>query len=299
MSANAVIIPIVSAVQLKNVLYATDFSEAARIALPLVATLARRYQSTVFVAHISEPHGYPLISPESASVRDDSLDREVCRHMYELLGDSLLNSLSTRTLLKSGNLIEELEKIVHEQHIDLAVLGTHGRQGFKRLRMGSVAEAAFRNLLCPVLTVGPNLLNRFADTSKITSILFPTDLSKESMSVFPYLASLAHEYHAKITVLHVLPQQTANNPDARSLAEPIRKQMERTFSPLISPECEIEFVIDAGDASECILEQARSRDVDLIGLGVCKAGEITIHFRNTVTYRVVVEAPCPVLTHRS
>jgi nucleotide-binding universal stress UspA family protein len=37
--------------------------------------------------------------------------------------------------------------------VDLIVLGTHGRSGFRRLLMGSVAEAIVRRAKCPVLTV--------------------------------------------------------------------------------------------------------------------------------------------------
>ena len=65
----------------------------------------------------------------------------------------------------------------------------------------------------------------------IKHILFPTDLSDESRAVFPYLASLASEYKASLTLLHVLPIETATNPDAKSLAEPLRKEMQNIFSP--------------------------------------------------------------------
>jgi nucleotide-binding universal stress UspA family protein len=164
--------------------------------------------------------------------------------------------------------------------------------------VGSVAESLVRNLPCPVITVGPLLAHRFLGMVKVQSILFPTDLSVESRAVFPYLASLAHEYGARITVLHVLPPETAGNPEAKTLAEPLREEMMHIFCPQISPECEAEFLIEAGDASECILACARDRKVDLIGLGIRKAGEMTTHFRNTVTYRILLNASCPVLTHR-
>jgi hypothetical protein len=72
--------------------------------------------------------------------------------------------------------------------------------------------------------------------------------------------------------------------------------VERIFGPEISPECETEFMIACGDAAERILEAARN--ADLIGFGIRKAAAITTHFHNTVVYRVLVEAECPVLTCR-
>src|SRR5947209_1012064 len=49
------------------------------------------------------------------------------------------------------------------------------------------------------------------------------------------------------------PPETEDNPEAITLAEPLRRQMMRIFCPQLSPMCEAEFLIDAGDASQKIL----------------------------------------------
>jgi nucleotide-binding universal stress UspA family protein len=49
-----------------------------------------------------------------------------------------------------ANVIVELSK-----NADLIVIGTHGRTGFQRLALGSVAERVVRMGKCPVLVV-PN-----------------------------------------------------------------------------------------------------------------------------------------------
>ncbi len=72
--------------------------------------------------------------------------------------------------------------------------------------------------------------------------------------------------------------------------------MERTFGPEISPECDAEFLIEAGETAARILQ--RAGDADLIGFGIRKAGEAATHLRNTVTYKVLMNALCPVLTCR-
>ena len=40
-----------------------------------------------------------------------------------------------------------------DHEIDLIVCGTHGRQGWDRIALGSVAENVVRRAPCPVLTV--------------------------------------------------------------------------------------------------------------------------------------------------
>jgi nucleotide-binding universal stress UspA family protein len=166
--------------------------------------------------------------------------------------------------------------------------------------LGSVAEDLVRTLSCPVLTVGPHIEKRFADMARIENILFPTDCSQESLVVFPYLASLAHEYSARLTVLHVLPAAMEGNLETHLLVAPWRKRMmEDTFCPQISPQCHSDFVVAFGDTEETILAYARRTKADLIGLGIRSATEFTKRFSETVAYRILAEAECPVLTHHA
>jgi nucleotide-binding universal stress UspA family protein len=298
MNASAAERSMVPAVQVRRILYATDFSEASCAALPLVSAFARQYGSTVYIAHIWSPLPYSMVTPESASTLEDGQERQAQTKASELQASAELAGLRTAVIVEPGDPVEELNRTVCEQNIDLVVLSTHGRTGWKHLVMGSVAEELFRNLTCPVLTVGPCFSKWFSEESQLRSILFPTDLSEESRSVFPYLASLASEYKSDLTVMHVLPEETGTNPDARRLAEPLRKEMEAMFSPHISSRCRAQFVIEFGDTAKSILIIAEGRNVDLIGMAVRKALPISTHFRNTTAYRVVLGAQCPVLTCR-
>jgi nucleotide-binding universal stress UspA family protein len=185
---------------------------------------------------------------------------------------------------------------VHQSHIDLAIVSTHGRTGLKHLLLGSVAEELFRNLPCPVLTIGPKMARQFGATSEIKEILFPTDLSYESGAVFPHLAAVAAEYKSHMTLLHVVPRSHGRNSTDGEQSESLRQAMHRMFCAQIDPRCEGKLIVEAGDPVERILAHARADNVDLIGFGTRKAGEISTHFRNTVPYRVLLEAECPVLT---
>jgi nucleotide-binding universal stress UspA family protein len=298
MKASTVVISFAPAIELQRILYATDFSDASLAALPLVSTIARKYGSRVFVVNVSTSVSYAMVSPEVAVALQHSDELTARSKVLDLVNTEDMAGLSTTAVVRSGFPTEELERFVREQKIDLAILGTHGRTGMKHLLMGSVAEELFRHLPCPVLTVGPNVSKASMQATDIRHILCPTDLSDESRAVFPHLASLAAEYKASLTLLHILPTETATNPDAESLAEPLRKEMQNIFSPHVDAHSPAEYIIDFGDAAERILAHAESGRADLIGMGVRKAGEITTHFRNTVAYRVVLQAHCPVLTSR-
>lgn len=293
---NAAAIPILPAVRLKHLLYATDFSDASRAALPIVSAIARKYGSHVFAAHVWSPLPYSMVSPEALSTLEGKEERDAREVLEQFVRTSEFEGLEVTPILRCGDAVRELGRIVHQQHIELAILSTHGRTGFKRLLMGSVAEELFRCLPCPVLTVGPNISSRFAAASEVKEILFPTDLSFDSGAVFPYLAALAAEYAAGVTLLHVVSRDDRKHPAGMDEADALRSAMRRMFVPQIDPRCEARLLVEAGDPVERILSHARNDKADLIGFGVRQGGEISTHLRNSVPYKVMLGAECPVLT---
>jgi len=293
---NARAIPVLPAIRLKHILYTTDFSEPSRTALPIVAAIARKYGSHVFAAHVWPPLPFTMMPPKALSSLDGKEEQDARDLLETFVRIKEFEGLPVTPILRCGDAARELDRIVRQQRIDLVVLSTHGRSGFKRLLMGSVAEKLFRNLPCPVLTVGPNVSARFKTQSEVKEILFPTDLSHESGAVFPHLAALATENSARITMLHVEPREDRRHPAAMDEPDVLQNAMERMFCAQVSPRCEVRLVVESGDPAERILARARADNTDLIGFGVRNTGEISSHFRNTIPYKVVLESECPVLT---
>src|SRR5512136_1016860 len=134
---SAIAIPILPAVRLKNILYATDFSEASRAALPMVAAIARKYGSQIFAAHIWAPLPYSMMKPEELSLLDDKEESDAREVLEKFVRIKELEGLQVTPVVKCGDTARELSRIVHQHHIDLAVLSTHGRTGFKHVVLGS------------------------------------------------------------------------------------------------------------------------------------------------------------------
>jgi len=51
---------------------------------------------------------------------------------------------------------DEILAVLAERRADLAILGTHGRSGFERLTLGSVAADVMREGACNLLVVPPD-----------------------------------------------------------------------------------------------------------------------------------------------
>lgn len=291
---SAIPIPVLPAISLKRILYTTDLSKASRAALPFVSAIARKYGSQVYAAYVWSPLPYTMVPQGKAPLIEEKQRKDAQKALEKVLGAKELAGMAIKPVLACGEPVAELKRIIQESRIDLAIVSTHGRTGFRHLLMGSVAEELFRTLPCPVLTVGPNISTRFAARPEVKRILFPTDLSLDSKAVFPYLAVVAAEYDASITVLHVLPGENHRHPSALDEAGVLKEEIQRMACHQVDPRCRVSTVVERGDPAERIL--AHATNADLIGFGVHKASEFTTHFRNTIPYKVVLHAPCPVLT---
>jgi nucleotide-binding universal stress UspA family protein len=279
---------------LKNILFATDFSEASMKAFPYAASLARKFGASVFACHIITPTSLATAAPQSAPYFYEAEYEAATKELDNIVHSPELKGIKTKALLSSGILGDALQEEIKQNHIDLIVAGTHGRTGLRRFLLGSAVEGICRVATCPVLTVGPDQPN---SRIKLDNILVPTDLSEESMRALPFVVRIAGAYGAKVTVLHVLPEETASNPETQKLSEPVCRNMVDIFEPRLAP-LNAEYVIESGETVGTILKVARDKSADMIVLGVRDAFLPGIHVRTSVAYQIMAAAHCPVVNCR-
>src|SRR4051794_10846548 len=118
----ATIIPILPRLQLKRILCATDFSPGSRSALPMVAAMARRYHSEVFIANVWSPLAYTMATPEALGALEKEQEEVTRKKLAEFLYDAEALGIIPRAIIKTGDPVEEIGRIVQEQSIDLAVI---------------------------------------------------------------------------------------------------------------------------------------------------------------------------------
>jgi nucleotide-binding universal stress UspA family protein len=303
-----------TSVAIKNVLFATDFSEASEAALPYVAAF-----SSCFGSHIHLTH----VLPEVTFLRPGSPDPGVIGSIYEDAhsgAQEKMRRLVRRikdhphdTYLRHGEIPQVVSDLVREQEIDLIIVGTYGRTGLGRLIMGSVAEEILRQAPCPVLTVGPkvigaavrNMAHRDRELAplpvQIRNILFATDFNQQSSKAITLALSLAREFHARLSLLHVIDDygdHINENPGPIEISLRMLQELIPTETGQHPPEVLAQFGVPA----EAILQTAAERETDLIVLGARPANghlKAATHLSIGVAHRTVVGANCPVLTVRA
>lgn len=132
----------------KKVLYATDFSAAARHALQYATALAREAGATLLIAHVSTVEEYPvgeLFDEEAEPFPPEFEQLKAVRPSDE--------SVPCEHRLLYGDPAAAIVKLAADEHAETIVMGTHGYTGLTRLLAGSVAERVIREAPCSVVAI--------------------------------------------------------------------------------------------------------------------------------------------------
>ena len=287
-------------IQLQNILFLTDFSPAANAAIPYATEVAKRFGAKLFALHMRTPVINPMTEPATWATLEKAAEAEA-QNQREILRKSF-PGLEPHVLIAEGDLYAGILEVVTKHKIDLIVLGTSGRSGAAKFFLGSVAEEIFRQAPCPVITVGPFTPGGPLGDGKIKEIVYATDFSPESTAAAAHAISLAQEFQAHLTLMHVIANEA---PGDLLLPGELVKATEQHLRNLVPPEaelwCEPRFMVVQGEPAQNILDVARSRNADLIVLGIHKPSGFpgaSTHLPIATAHKVVSHAPCPVLTVR-
>ena len=140
----------------------------------------------------------------------------------------------------------------------------------------------------------------------IHHILFPYDGSERGQEIVPYVRSLAERYHARVTIIGVVPPTFAHVPAQAGLhlregaeISEWRRHLQSELDRAFLDEFEgvlVDRVAEAGDPAFRIVDFAHRHDVDLIAMPTRGAGTFRSLLIGSVTAKVLHDARCAVWT---
>ena len=304
-------------IEIRRILCPIDFSDHSRRAIDHAVAIARWYESALTVLHVYSPAPVAAFSPGPMIFEPivlTSVDRD------QLLADvkafaqaESAPEVPVEAVVREGNPAGQILEQATAMRADLLVIGTHGRSGFERFVLGSVAEKVLRKASCPVLTVPRGLPDAVpAGPVLYKRILCPVDFSDTSMHALNYAISLAQEADGQLTVLHVIGHEFEDTADRanvvydagmtiRDFLKAREDALQRRLQEVVSgaPEfCRVESLMKHGKPWREVLRVAEAQQSDLIVMGVQGRGSADLLFFGSTTQHVVREASCPVLTLR-
>lgn len=135
---------------IKRILVPVDYSSTSGVALETALVLAKSFDAAVEVLHTWTDAGYvdaSIGADVNALIAKQA--REEMQKFLEKLAPPSNIELTAR--VQHGIPWQVITTLSPDY--DLIVMGTHGRTGFKRLVLGSVAARVVQHAECPVMTV--------------------------------------------------------------------------------------------------------------------------------------------------
>jgi nucleotide-binding universal stress UspA family protein len=136
----------------RRILVPTDMSRESGRAFPMAAMLARTFGAEVIGLHVATPpHGDGYFGTSGVAYElDSSVPSE--QALVDFMGTGFIGAqLTPRVML--GCSWDQIITSAKQEHADLIVMSTHGRDSLRDKVIGSHTERVMRQAPCPVLVV--------------------------------------------------------------------------------------------------------------------------------------------------
>ncbi len=173
----------------KKILVATDFTKVAECAINHAAYTAKATNSEVWLIHI-------ISDEDQRSEAERKLDQEI-RLVKEIHFD-----IPVETVVRSGNIYDDIKGFAEEIHASLIFMGTHGMKGMQFIT-GSNALKVVKESQVPFIIVQEKLMKE----GGYDDIIVPITLDSSTKQKFAYAAALGSYFNATIHLI------TAYEPD--------------------------------------------------------------------------------------
>ncbi|MDT0630850.1 universal stress protein [Rubrivirga litoralis] len=301
----------------QRILFPTDFSAAAEGAYRHAAWLADRFGAELHVLHVVEdesapPRDWPDVAGTGhvrVSLADVSEDLGLPAPAAE--DHAPYDEIEVVEAEVVGRAVPEaVLDYARDEEVDLVVMGTHGRRGWRRGVLGSAAEAVARRAPCPVLTVRPLDAPGQGEWPPSRVLLAADELPARGDHAAPvplaarWAARLAVAYHAPLEIVHVTTPSrlSLGLPDELARVQAREREALLTLAEALRAEAEAELpvgvAVRSGDPAAAVRAAAEETRAHLLVVGTHGRGGAGRALLGSVAETLVRTAPCPVLVAR-
>ena len=140
----------------QNILVPFDLSVQSTRAFKVALDLAKNYNSKITLLTCLEGdawhHKYYDARADSELIKKQKKVTKEHLEKLESLADK--NNISIKSqILTSKSVVNDIVTFAKSRKYDLIVIGSHGRTGFDKLLLGSVANGVSQKSTCPILII--------------------------------------------------------------------------------------------------------------------------------------------------
>ena len=144
----------------KNILVPVDGSEFSMRALKYAIPIMNKFNSNLIALHIvpssirydffTKEKKFETISPINQIFQTAYAE---AKKSFDDIKEKLGVEFKTDVIIAEESIVKEIIGYAEREKMDLIIIGTHGKTGFKKLILGSVASGVLTLAHCPVLIV--------------------------------------------------------------------------------------------------------------------------------------------------
>ncbi|WP_446743398.1 universal stress protein [Silvibacterium acidisoli] len=277
-----------TAVKVKTLMVAYDFSLFAEAALEYAMYFAGLYSAEISVIY--------AISPSTFGGNDDIAFLKREHHQAEIDLQAISArvrhySQQAKCICRIGGTADVLFEAAAELHPDILFMGAFGHRAGDAKKLGSTAEFLLRSLSCATLMIGPELVSTVNKVRLIRNILFASSLSGANDRALQLASDLALRVKAQVEIVHVTEPGSSGSMvlSSQEVDERTRSLQEQASIAGVGSHWQMR----TGEMGHEILQCAKDHQSDLIVFG------IEHHSSNPYVVgaisQCVREAECPVL----
>ncbi len=193
------------------------------------------------------------------------------------------------TLFADDTAAHAIASTSRELCADLIIMGTHGRHGWSRVLMGSVAERVLRESAVPLMTVRPDLVKVISDVA-IRTVLCPVNFTGAARLALEEAIAISEAFDADLIVEHVC------EPGDVTAQWRTEDEFGVWIDPLIRDRTRYERIFVRGDSAARVLEVADRLHDGLLVIGAQHKRFSDATTIGTTTERITRFSKVPVVT---
>ncbi|HHM23969.1 MAG TPA: universal stress protein [Bacteroidetes bacterium] len=297
-------------IEVKRILFPTDFSPHATEVLKFAVHLAQKFNAELYLFHAivlyeddpnNPDHRFPDLTESAEQIKQIASDR-LDSSYADYAGLPIKVHKETRRGISA---YQEIIEFAKEKDIDLIVIGTHGRSGLSHLLLGSVTEKVVRYAPCPVLTIGKEAIKRPLPL-EVKNILVPVDFSTYSAEALKYAVSVGELYGSRLHLLYVVEEPvypafySSGTFNALQILSDLPQRAKRAMTKFLKENAPTELKVVKevrdGKPEDEILQYADEKKIDLIVMATHGLSGLDRFLLGSTTERVIRKAKCPVLS---
>lgn len=279
--------------QIETILCPTDLSEASVQAVPMATRFAKLHGADLHLLHVHLLHA---MSPEEDDLPFPG-EQEARAALEASAGGISWNQVIHR-IERGINAAPTIIDYADSNDVDLIVMGSHGRRGFRRLMLGSVTAEVVRYARRPVLVVRHE--EDAAAPAEVDRLIVPLDFSPASHRAVSLAVALAATLDVPIELLHAvepIPYVQMAYPIAVDEGE-FRAHAQRRLDEIVEEldtSREIRTTVAVATAEQAVIDAAYRSSSPLVVMASHGHSGLSRVLLGSTTERLLRNAPCPVL----